>query len=201
MRKLNKVVASFVAILVLASPTAFAASTSQGPFTVSAVVPSNLTLSVALHKNSSTGAGISSMDFGTLQPTATGNLVSSTSGSTGTGDAVAVISANTQAAPYTITQTGTALASGTNTIPSGACQVTPVYATADNGGAANPGTLGSAGSWVATNKTLYTSEASNSTIKVIQAHYAITESASGVVPPNQPAGTYTGQVTFTVTTS
>ena len=140
------------------------------------------------------------MDFGTLQG-GTGTLRSSTSGSTGTGDVVVLISGVSSGLPYTITETSAApLTSGTNTVPPGACVVTPVYADADNGGASLVGALGTPGSWVGT-RILYTSDAIGS-IRTIQAHFAVvdtgTPGATENVPLNQPAGTYTGTVTFTV---
>ena len=80
--------------------------------------------------------------------------------------------------------------------------MTPIYATQDNGGAALVGTLGTKGSWVATDKVLYTSDAIGS-IRTIQAIYSITDDpaagASAAVPVNQAGGSYSSAVTFTVT--
>jgi spore coat protein U-like protein len=204
MKQTAKLTAVLTALALLISPAVFADVINSPAITVSAQVPSNLSLNVVLHQNTSVGAVLPSMDFGTLQPTASNNLVSSAAGSTGTGSVVALLSANTQGAPYVISQTGTALtrAGGAETLPAGALQVTPVYAAADNGGAAMPAgaVLGTQGSWVAAGKTLYDSEnGSPAAIRVIQAHYAIIEGAGGTVPPNQAAGTYNGTVTFTVT--
>ncbi len=78
----------------------------------------------------------------------------------------------------------------------------PVITTADNGGAPIVGTIGTKGTWVATDKVLYTSDVSGS-LRTIQAIYSVTDdSAAGAtegVPLSQQGGTYTGSVTFTVT--
>jgi len=204
MKYAAKLTAVLTVLALLVSPAVFAATINSPAITVSAQVPSNLALNVTLRQNSSTGTVLPSMDFGTLQPTASTNLVSSASGSTGTGSVVAMLSANTQGAPYVISQTGTALtrSGGAETLPAGALQVTPVYAAADNGGAAMPAgaSLGTQGTWVASGKTLYDSEnGSPAAIRVVQVHYAVIEGAGGTVPPNQAAGTYNGTVTYTVT--
>ena len=184
---------------------AFAASTSTAPITTSATVLSALTLNVTLRKNSSTGAVITAMDFGTLNNSlATGTLRSTTTGSTGTGNATAMISANSQSLPYTITQSGTVLSNGSTTLPNGALTVVPVYASADNGGASLPAgaVLGTAGTWIGS-RTLYTSEAGPAAIRTIQAVYSVTDDpaagSTAGVPLNQAPGTYTGTVTITVT--
>ena len=198
---------AFVALLALSfGQVAQAASVSKPPVNVSAEVSSTLQLNLALFKNSVDAANnitaANAMNFGTLQDLGTGTLRSSTTGSTGTGSVIAFISALSSGTPYTITQTGTQLTSGSNTLPAGACTVVPVYAAADNGGQALVGTLGTKGTWVATDKTLYTSNAA-ADVRQIQYHYSITDDsnagATTGVPTNQAAGTYTATVTFTVT--
>lgn len=205
MKKFASVVA--IATFALSSiPSAHAATATSGPYTISAQVSNTLTLSVVLKKNSSTGATITSLDFGTLQtftnPTTGGQtLRSSTAGSTGTGSVVALVSANSHSLPYSIKQTGTALSNGTTTIPAGACTFVPVYAAADNGGLANTNTLGSPQSWVGADKTIVTS--TDGSMRTYQVHYSITDDpsagATAAVPVNQAGGTYNGQVTFTAT--
>ena len=206
MKQLTKITAVAAAILIMASPTAFAATASSAPISISAVVSGALTITVDLFKNSvSAGNDIpdTAMNFGTLNnDLGTGNLRSTTTGSTGTGSVVALISANSSGLPYTITQNSpVALTSGANTLPAGATTVVPVYSPFDNGGQALVGSVGAAGSWVGT-RTLYTSNAVGAT-RVIQAHYSVTDDpaagATAVVPLNQAAGTYSGTVTFTVT--
>ena len=198
-----KIVSILLMIATLILPQrVFAATATNGPVNVSASVNGALTLSVALKKNSSTGATVTSMDFGQLVDIGTGTLRSSPSSTTATGNVTAMISANSHGLPYTITQTGTTLSNGATTLPSGACTVVPVYAALDNGGAALVGALGTKGTWVASGKTLYTSDAAGS-IRTIQAVYSVTDDpAAGAttgVPLNQAGGTYNGTVTFTVT--
>ena len=204
---MKKVMAIAVAVFVLATQSAYAASISKPAVNVSAIVSSNLQLNMSLFKNSVTAANDITagniMDFGTLQNIGTGTLRSSATGSTGVGSVIALLSAVSTGVPYTISQNGTQLTSGSNTLPSGATTVVPVYATQDNGGQALVGTLGTAASWVNANKTLYTSNAAADT-RLIQAHYSVTDDpAAGAttgVPTSQAAGTYTATVTFTVTT-
>ncbi len=182
----------------------FAATTSTPAITTSASVASALTLTVVIKKNDFAGALITAMNFGQLVNIGTGTLRSSATGTTGTGNAAAFISANSQGLPYTLTQTGTAMSNGITTLPAGACTVVPVYAAADNGGAVLPAgaVVGTAGSWVGT-RTLYTSEAGTAAGRTIQAHYSVTDDpAAGAttgVPLSQAAGTYSGTVTISVT--
>lgn len=193
-----------LAILILIPGWALADTASTPTFSASAVVPATIQMNVGLAQNTTDGPALSNMNFGTLQVAGTGALRSSPNSSTGTGSAVAIISAIGSGIPYAITQTGSAPTTGVDTIPAGACTVVPVYSSADNTGASFVGTLGAPGSWVATNKVLYTSDAEGSG-RVIQAHYAITDDpASGgtaAVPSDQPPGTYSSTVTFTITTS
>ena len=197
------VVAAFVALTL--APSAFAATATSGPFTTSASVSGTLTLTTVIKKNSSTGATITTMDFGQLTDIGTGTLRSSATGTTGTGAADMFITANSHGLPYTITQTGTAMSNGSTTLPAGALTVVPVYAAADNGGATMPtgASLGSAGTWVSTNKVLYTSETGTAAMRTIQAIYSVTDDptagSTASVPLNQAAGTYSGTVTITVT--
>ena len=203
MKKIISLAVMTVMVLGCIEP-AFATSTSTPAITTSATVLGGLTLSVVLHKNNSTGTVITAMDFGTLKDIGTGTLRSSTTGSTGTGNVTAMISANSQSLPYTISQTGTTLSNGSTTLPSGALTVVPVYASADNGGAAMPSgaALGTKGTWVGS-RTLYTSEPGAAAIRTIQSVYSVTDdtAAGGTtgVPLNQAAGTYSGTVTITVT--
>ena len=202
MKNFTKIMVLFVSVFLVASQSVFAATATSGPVNISASVDGTLTLSVALKKNNSVGATIPSMDFGQLIDIGTGTLRSSAAGSTLTGNVTAMISANSHGLPYAITQTGTTLSNGATTLPSGACTVVPVYASADNGGAALVGTLGTKGPWAVSGKTLYTSDAAGS-VRTIQAIYSVTDDpASGAttgVPLSQAGGTYSGTVTFTVT--
>ena len=184
---------------------AFAATVSSSPVPVSASVDGALSMTMTMKKNDFNGATVTSMDFGRLVDIGTGTLRSSSTSTTGTGAVDVFLSANSHGLPYTITQTGTALSNGSVNLPAGACVVTPVYAAPDNGGASMPpgAVLGPKESWVANNKVLYTSESGTAAMRTIEAFYSITDDpaagSTASVPPNQPSGTYTGTVTFTVT--
>ncbi len=198
-----------------AAPYVIAATSIEGPITIGATVPVNFDLGLAMRRNDFAGPVITSMDFGTLgtitftnpatgQPQTSG-LRSVVTGSTGTGAVAAFLTGNSQGAPYTISQTGTALTGpGGATIPAANCTVVPVYAAADNGQLPLPAgaALGTAGSWVGT-RTLYTSGGTGA-LRTIQAFYSITDDtaagATGAVPLSQAAGAYTANVTFTLTT-
>lgn len=214
MKNFKKTMAAAVG-LILASSSAFAGTVSSPTFPASAVVDGSLAMTVTLRRNSTAGAVATQMNFGQLQEfsfTNPAGVVSNTlrssatgPGNTGTGSIVASITANSHGLPYVIKQTGTALSNGTATIPAGACTVVPVYATQDNGGLAKPAAavLGTAGSWVATDKALYTSETGVAAMRTIQNYYSITDDpaagATAAVPVSQASGTYNGTVTFTVT--
>ena len=206
---MKKLITAFVfgaIILSSVAPAAFAASISTSAIATSASVNGALSMTVELRKNDFSGAVITSMDFGQLADIGTGNLRSSPTGTTATGAVRALITANSHGLPYTITQTGTAMSNGTTTLPSGACVVKPIYVAADNASAAQPvgSTVGTAGTWVATNKVLYQSETGTAAMRAIDAFYSITDdTAAGaslpVVSLGQAGGTYTGTVTITVT--
>ena len=204
MKKLITLAVAIAIVSGFAAPVVYAASDSKGPFTTSATVDSALALSVVLKKNDFAGAVITSMNFGNLVDIGTGTLRSSPTSTTGTGAVDAFISANSQGLPYTITQTGTTMSNGGTTLPNGALNVVPVYAAADNGGAAIPAgaSIGTKGTWVGS-RTLYTSESGTAALRTIQAIYSVTDDpvagATAGVPVNQAAGTYTGTVTITVT--
>ena len=206
MMNLKKTTAVALALILASAPT-FAATVVSPSYPVSALVDGALSMTIVARKNSTAGAVTTAMNFGQLQEVVPGTLRSSATGpgNTGTGNVTVSITANSHSLPYTITQTGTSLVAGPNTIPTGACTVVPVYAAADNGGAAKPAAavLGTAGSWVATNKSLYASESGSAAMRTIQAIYSITDDpaagATSAVPVNQAAGTYNGTVTFTVT--
>ncbi|MBL7081730.1 MAG: hypothetical protein ISS44_04100 [Candidatus Omnitrophica bacterium] len=121
---------------------------------------------------------------------------------------------------YELTQTATALSSGTAEIPTNAYLCTPVYAQEDEwqweGGKKAQGpqpaasSLHEAGSAVEANKKIYTSEP-NGSARIIQIVYSITngyKSDGSVwpgftgepIPLNLPPGQYTGTITITLTT-
>lgn len=206
MKKLMpKVVFSLLFLLAL-QPLAPIEISSSDPIIIVTSIDGTLTLTVAMHKNNSGGALVSSMDFGVLEDIGTHTLRSSSTGTTGTGAVAVFITTNSHGAPYSVTQTGTALSNGAVTLPAGACAVTPVYSTFDNGGAALPSgaSLGTPGTWVATNKILYQSDSAGA-LRTFQAYYSITDDpsagASSFVPMDQAGGTYTGTVTITATST
>ncbi len=203
MKKLTTILGLSVVILASSFSLAFASADSVGPITINAEIPGVFDLKVAMHKNTSTGGTVTVMNFGTLvQDPTFFDYRSSTSGSTGTGSVVALTSCQSTVGKYQITQTGTTLTKGSDTMPAGAQVVVPVYSPADNGGAAFVGTMGTKGSWVGT-RTLYTSDAIGSE-RVCQNIYSITSDpaagATAAVPSSQPAGVYAATVTLNAVT-
>ena len=207
MRTFIKAVAlAAVVLFASASQNAYAALSTSKTVNVSSEAPRQILMVTKLFKNTVTAANDITagniFNYGTLQLNASGNLVSSTGGSTGVASGIALISVSNNSLAWKLEQTGTAPTSGANTLPAGACTVVPVYAAADNGGVANDGTLGTAGTWVATNKALFTSNA-NGKMRVIQAHYSITDDpaagATSFVSQDQKDGVYTNTVVFTAT--
>ncbi len=201
--KLAAALAAAVMIQGVCAPVS-ADGSSSDPMIISTSVDGTLVLTVAIHKNDPGGQLVPYIVFGTLVPNGN-SLVSSTSGSSGTGAIVMLITTNSHGVPYTVTQTGTPLSNGTTTLPAGACTVVPSYSAADNSGLAMPvgAALGTSGSWVAVNKTLYTSGPTGS-LRTFQATYRITDDAgSGAtagVPLFQMLGDYAGTITITATT-
>lgn len=206
MKKLNQALAALMVVSVIASPMAFAETVNKVVDT-SAKVDGALTMNVLLFKNDITGTNITAgnkMDWGTLVDIGTGTLRSSATGDTGTGAVLAYITVNSHSRPWTLKQTGTDMTKvgGTEKLEVGSLAVAPVYIASDNGGVTD-GTLGTKGTFVAADKTLFTS-AANGSIRTIRAYYSITDDpAGGGAAPNIPlgklAGTYDGTVTFTAT--
>ena len=197
-----------MAFLIAVSPSAYAATATQA-VNAQAVVDGTLTITVKLFKNDITGTDITAsnkFDYGTLQNLGTGTLKSS---STGTGAimaaGLALITVNSHGLAWSLTETGTNMTSGANTLPVGSLAMNPTYVASDNGGVTD-GTMGTKASWFnATAKTLYTSTAAGP-LRTIRVYHAITddptagaESAKGLIPLDQKAGTYTGSVTYTAT--
>ena len=202
----SKKVAAFAvaALMVLSASSVFAASDSEGPFNITAGVNPSFALTADLHvvnADGTTGAVSPSLAFGNLTNQGGTLKPASTSAAfVALLNAVATDSALTT--PYTITATSTALTSGGNTLPAGACIVTPVYIAADNGGVTD-GTLGARNNWIGA-RTIYTSTAARP-IRNVRAYFAITDDpaagSTAVVPLSQPSGSYTATTTFTMTAS
>ncbi len=206
MKKTLTVAMAMIVGMVCVTPFSQAATSVQGPFTVSAVVPSALTLTVVMRRNDFAGTTITSMNFGNLIDIGTGTLRSSATSNTGTGAAAVFLSAQSQGLPYSITQTGTPMSNGGSTLPAGACIVKPTYSAGDNGGLTMPAgaSLGTGATWTSvSSKLIYQSEATAAQARTITAFYSVTDDpAAGAtqgVPLGQAAGTYSGTVTFTLT--
>ena len=180
---------------------AFAQAQSVGPVAVTAVVDQLQQLSYSVFQGapSPTNPPItpSAMNFGTLvRPTNTDG----TPGALRGGIFFQVLcSINLSGAPYTVTHGGSDLVAGTNRLPRGAWVFTP--------GLGLPGgTLGTTVSASSATATWYngtTGSAGN-----IEATYGLTDLNPLGLPltdpetfilPTQAAGTYTGQVTWTLT--
>lgn len=217
---------SLIVTAILWLPPAWAASLSCtnitngkscGPVTVTAQVDAQLVLDCALVKClnadcTSSDTAVSSMNFGNLLrrfgATCTGTTPAA-------GPACALVGAhhyrtycgtNTSGRPYTLTHSGTSLASGTETLDS-AWIVHPVF----KGTAA--GTLGAC-NLARNTQVLYTgSDGGASTVETV---YAITDTMPpspapatcpaappgfSVIAPDQTAGTYSGTVRVEMTAS
>jgi hypothetical protein len=188
---MRKVIAVALALTFAAGP-AFASSASSPTYTMKASIQDEITIAVKWFATN-TDPNPADEIFGTTIDW--GNLVFDATNNVYNGDKarLALITLNNHRRAYTCTQTGTALVNGANSIPNANYQVNPVYVASDNGGAANEGTMGSAGTAVAVNKTLYTSGGTHS-LRVIRAYYSLTN-----VPADQPVGTYQGTLQFTIT--
>ncbi len=209
MKKLISIAVVLGMIAGFVSPAVMAATTTTGSISIGADVASAVALNVVMKRNDFNGATVTSMDFGrlvTLPLTGGGTtgLRSSATSTTGTGAVVAFITGNSQGASYTIKQDGTPMKFGTIELPSGACNVVPLYIKADNAGADLPtgASAGTPGSWVGS-RTLYTSGPTGA-LRTVTAFYSVTDDpaagATASVPTSQAAGSYTGSVTFTMTT-
>ena len=166
-------------------------ASSVGPVTMQATVSSVLGLTATIYEgNVFTGPIVTSMDFGTLTDDGSNNLQSTKFFSV-------YLEANTSSRQYQVRQTATQLTAGTKTLRTGTTIVTPFDAL----GSGLPGTLGSQGSWVATDKVIYASETAGSAAGV-GAIYGVTSNpangATVVIPQDQPGGVYAASVTFTL---
>ena len=197
--QIKKFFFSVLAAFILSVEYAHAASIASNPVTVLATVDGPVSISFVMNENTTDGVTLSSINFGDLADEGGGSVLHSTR------NVVMRITANTHGAPYTIKQTGSSLTAGSATIPTGSCVVKPLYIAADNNGDSQPSgsQLGAAGSWVAVDKVLYTSETGTAAMRTIQCVYSITSDpnngATETVPADQPAGNYTSSITFTVT--
>lgn len=179
-----------------------AATVTSGPVQVSASVNAlqqfNCTI---LQHNTPTDAGtlVTTMNFGQLaRPVdATGTPLALAS----TSFFQVSCAINTSGKGYTLTQTGTALTAGTATLPAGAYVFTPLNITTGPGAYPAGGTVSARGSAVRTAAGWYAHP--TGAAGVIQATYGITNDAANgatqFIAPDQAAGAYAGQVTWTLT--
>jgi hypothetical protein len=186
---MKRVTAIVSAFMIFASQ-AFAASTITVPMTAN--VTSNLERTATIFDGPvANNVTVTSMNFGTLTQGADTNLSAPKHFNV-------LLNASTSGRRYAIRQTASALANGAVTLPVGACIVTP-----NNNGVAIPAgaSLGSRGSFIATDKVIYTSELAG-TSRAIGATYAITSDATqGSTAPilrDQVGGAYSSNVVFTL---
>ena len=209
---MKKLMIMFLAVLIVGGMPSAYAYTSNAAVQVTADVGAATSFTAIVHDTDLGGtAHGSALDFGTLIPNDSGNLISPS-----TKDIVLTV--NTQGLAFDVAATGTVLANTTApnlgvTIPSTTCVVTNAYIQADNSGVALPSGASvfqtAGGTWVGTNLPVYHSQNaiipdSPVGLTVIEAFPGITDDpakgASGAVLPSQPAGHYTGTITYTLTT-
>lgn len=215
MKKLQLVILSLcLALAVMA--IAYAASSFD--VTINAVVPDitpdiNIVTKELTQANQSPwdGTTVTTMGFGTLTHLLDGG-----------GEAGAwfskkyfavMIFTNGFGKKYEVRSTCAGLTSGGNSIPANSFGLTPQYVGEDKwssgdaqGGKPAGATLGSAGSAITTNKSIYQSEAGGSA-RIIRAFYSLPPFGSGgalpfpgyqPIPLTQAPGTYAGTVTITI---
>lgn len=195
MKKALAALQTFAAVLMLAA-SAQAAGTVTVP--MSATVQSVLELGVEIRQykdGAVTNWGASSMNFGTLtSDTAQGPM-------RGENYFDVYLHPNASGRPFRLTQSATALTNGVRTIPAGACIVTPWPTNKDGQSYPAGASIGTRGSFIATNKIIYTSDPAGSYTPVAFT-YAITNDANAgataFVPFDQAGGSYTSQVTFQI---
>ncbi len=176
--------------LVLAAP-AFAAASSSSSYTMKASVLDEITISVLWYATNGAPAPADLVSGTTIDWSNLGfdpvNFVFQNDKAR-----LALITANNHSRSYVVTQTGTALTAGANSIPNAKYTVAPTYVSADNGGVTE-GTMGATGTAVAVNKNIYTSGGTHGA-RVLRAYYSITN-----VAMDQPVGNYAGTLQFTIT--
>ena len=187
----------FTSAMLMTAPYVFAASTSQS-VQISATVEPVLSLNIALFDEKNMAAEVPSIAFGALVRPASngGSPAAFRSGS----NIRVFVGAQTSGKPFTITQDMTPLTSGTNTLPD-AIVCAPVSHFLSQGG----GTLGPAQSSRTPNKLIFTSDSSGQD-NAVEVVCGISNGPAPFagwqpIPPDQPAGTYIGTATLTLTTN
>lgn len=184
-------------------PAAGWAATS-GPISVMAEVESveSLDCSMVRFESGVDQGAVSEMDFGDLdRPT---NPDGSPAAQRSLRHFQVFCGMNTSGRPFTVTQTGGTLTSGSDTLQDGAWIFTPLNGVGGDTSQPLPSgsTVGTQGSAASTDKLWYQSDAAG-TGTTISSTYGITNDAANgateFVPPDQPAGSYSTAVTWTLT--
>ncbi|MBN3038716.1 MAG: hypothetical protein JW869_04775 [Candidatus Omnitrophica bacterium] len=213
-------------LCLLTVETSFADTMSAVPLRVQAQVTQSIELSYVIFEGAPVdGVLVDSMNFGILKDRFEGDTVSRGSLFSDRWYTVMVVVGARGGPHYEITQTASALTSGTAEIPANAYLCTPVYAAEDEWqwegpagelmrqpqGPQPPGSvLHPAGTAVEVNKKVYTSEPIGSS-RIVQIIYSITNGykdngeawpgfTGDPIPTNIPPGEYSGTITVTVTT-
>ncbi len=189
---MKKIIAiAAVLVFALSAVPAFAGSTANVP--ISASITSQLELAATVYQGNVGGPVVTSMDFGAL-------VNDTPNGALRADDFYTVfLTSNSSGRKYTVKETSSAPTNGTNSLEAGACIVTPHA----NGATLPTGsTLGTRGSFVATDKVIYTSEDAGS-LQSVAAAFAITNDpangATEFIPADKQGGNYTSNATFTLT--
>ena len=194
---MKRALALMLAVLSVAAP-ALAETVSAPTITSTATVLDSFTIIVDLRRDIAGFPDIANdqqMNFGNL--TIQGGTLNAVEG------VVAFVTTNSHQDPYTVnsvianplTRSG-----GTQTIPNGAFVLNAAYAAADNGGAANEGTVNYSGTAIGTHP-LYVSGGTHSQ-RTVQGHYYVGNQAPGsttFIPADQADGVYTTNLIISAT--
>lgn len=185
-----------LAASILMSASAHAGSSVTVP--LSATVQSVLELGVEIRQYKDgvvTNYGATSMNFGTLKSDAAQGPMR------GDNYFDVYLHPNSSGRPFRLTQTATALTNGAKTLPAGACIVAPWPVNKDGQAYPAGASIGTRGTFVTTNKIIYTSDPAG-TYTPVAFTYAITNSPDGgayeYVPADQMGGNYSSSITFQI---
>ena len=174
-----------------------ATSSSTGAVTISASVPSALTLNLTII-DPLTQSAVPTMDFNELERVGEEFRAAKFF--------KVFLEVDTVGDPLTLTQVGTPITrtGGSETIPSGAYVVDPTYSEADNNGKAQaPGSqLAARQSVVGTHEIYNDPNGAKRTLTIF--YYLSGDPATGgtqIIPLDQKSGAYSGSIQFTLTSS
>jgi len=183
----------FLSFLYLPAPANAASTLSVG---MSAQVQDQLELSMTIYAGNIVGGTIvGEMNFG--------RLVSDTPGGPMRGENYfsVVLYPNSSSRKFKLTQTATALSNGSQTLPAGACIVSPWPKDGNGNDYPSGSSVGTTGSFVASQKLLYQSDGAG-TYAPVAMTYAIPNTAvngaTEFVPSSQAGGNYSSNVTFQI---